>query len=218
MSRADGANGGRLRKRRRSASPPDEVTEPISKRSSLRKLPSLSTKRTSVLAPASKDLREDTGANLTRKTRGVKTEVPNTTPHAGETTNNGAAASVPQNRGRSTAPKGSAQSVDLQGSSDTGPDLQAVMTRIIDHGESVDNQYAAHGEHPSDMLEAEGLLSLGATVQLKIQSLPILDNLVCPVHRNSCLCLPYLGGPNPDDFCQFDSSRNPGIDDTKRKL
>ena len=58
------------------------------------------------------------------------------------------------------------------------PDLAAVITRIIDHGEHIDNHYAAQGYDDMGMVDTESFLPLGASLHLKTQSLPILDNLV----------------------------------------
>ncbi|KAL8731178.1 MAG: hypothetical protein Q9166_003585 [cf. Caloplaca sp. 2 TL-2023] len=54
------------------------------------------------------------------------------------------------------------------------PDMHDVMSRIIDHGETVDSQYAATPD-------PEGIVPQGASLQLKVQSLPILDNLAIQI-------------------------------------
>ena len=60
------------------------------------------------------------------------------------------------------------------------PDLAAVISNIIKHGETIDNHYAAHGLNELGIVDTESFLPLGASMHLKIQSLPILDNLVSP--------------------------------------
>ena len=56
--------------------------------------------------------------------------------------------------------------------------MHAVMSKIIDHGETIDNQYGVSGEIPTGLARNGNTISRGASLQLKIQSLPILDNLV----------------------------------------
>ena len=70
------------------------------------------------------------------------------------------------------------------------PDLTAIITRIIDHGEHIDNHYAAQGYDVMGMVDTESFLPLGASLHLKTQSLPILDNLVSDFvvwHQDSVL-------------------------------
>ncbi len=63
--------------------------------------------------------------------------------------------------------------------STSAPDLAAVIANIIDHGEHVDNHWATQGYGYDRMaVDTESWPSVGASLHLKIQSLPILDNLV----------------------------------------
>lgn len=62
---------------------------------------------------------------------------------------------------------------------EANPDLATVISNIITHGETIDNHYAAHGLNELGIVDTESFLPLGASMHLKIQSLPILDNLVC---------------------------------------
>lgn len=57
------------------------------------------------------------------------------------------------------------------------PDMNAVMSQIINHGQTVDSQYALHSD-PSASANTEGIFSKSAISLLRTQSLPILDNLV----------------------------------------
>lgn len=61
----------------------------------------------------------------------------------------------------------------------SAPDLASVIASIIDHGEHVDNHWGAQGyEYDGMAVDTEDWLSVDASLHLKIQSLPILDNLV----------------------------------------
>ena len=74
-------------------------------------------------------------------------------------------------------------------------DMHAVINQIIDHGEHVESQYG---------VPDEGTAVVFTTSQLKIQSLPILENVVsrilaaCPLSR-----LTPAGGASLDDFRQY---------------
>ena len=57
-----------------------------------------------------------------------------------------------------------------------GAELQAVIQHIINHGQSIDNRRG--GGEDEAVIDIDTLYSLGASVSLKTQSLPILDNLV----------------------------------------
>ncbi|KAL8731794.1 MAG: hypothetical protein Q9181_004184, partial [Wetmoreana brouardii] len=144
------------RKRRRSPSPNLVLgTEPEHKRSTLRKAPSPIIKRT----PATD-------------------------------TNNSAFRGIVENDG--LPPECSIlQQTDGPGSPSTSghannpigphPDMHAVINKIIDHGESVDIQYAARNDNVAGLANPDSILGLGASSQLKVQSLPILENLAVQI-------------------------------------
>jgi hypothetical protein len=74
---------------------------------------------------------------------------------------------------------------DINGNHDAGdgatdPEVAAV-TRILDRGERVEEQYALDQQPAatSGQPASKGLTFVKASLHLKIQSLPILDNLVC---------------------------------------
>ncbi len=67
---------------------------------------------------------------------------------------------------------------------EANPDLATVISNIINHGETIDNHYAAHGLNELGIVDTESFLPLGASMHLKIQSLPILDNLVRYIEAN----------------------------------
>ena len=56
------------------------------------------------------------------------------------------------------------------------PDLNSVFAEIINHGETVET--ASQGYAAMGMVDTESYSQLGASLHLKLQSLPILDNLV----------------------------------------
>ena len=61
-------------------------------------------------------------------------------------------------------------------------DMQAVIKRIVHHSEHVDSHYASQSYNEMGTVDTESFLPLGASLHLKTQSLPILDNLVsCPM-------------------------------------
>lgn len=58
------------------------------------------------------------------------------------------------------------------------PDIDAVISDIINHGETIESHYASQGYAAMGMVDTESYSQLGASLHLKLQSLPILDNLV----------------------------------------
>ena len=58
------------------------------------------------------------------------------------------------------------------------PDINAVIADIINHGETVESHCASQGYAAMGMVDTESYSQLGASLHLKLQSLPILDNLV----------------------------------------
>lgn len=65
------------------------------------------------------------------------------------------------------------------------PDMDAVMSQIIQHDNSVDGQYAHHGEVPASA-DTLDIFPPSASAQLKIQCLPVLDNLVSLALDRQC--------------------------------
>ena len=57
-------------------------------------------------------------------------------------------------------------------------DINAVIADIINHGETVESHCASQGYAAMNMVDTESYSQLGASLHLKLQSLPILDNLV----------------------------------------
>jgi hypothetical protein len=56
-------------------------------------------------------------------------------------------------------------------------DLNRVFN-VVDHGETADGQNISQGYDTMGTVDTESFHQLGANLHLKIQSLPILDNLV----------------------------------------
>jgi hypothetical protein len=62
------------------------------------------------------------------------------------------------------------------------PDVAEVISHIMDHAERVEEQCAL-SQRLEESGESKGLVFIKANAHLKIQSLPILDNLVCDIER-----------------------------------
>ncbi|KAL8918550.1 MAG: hypothetical protein Q9172_005371 [Xanthocarpia lactea] len=160
----------RIRKRRRSASSATDETEPNSKRPDPRKAHS----------PVSKPTPTTANTNTHGPRGGSPCQgIPPSKQDATIKTFGG-------NERQDDDPLGEILQEDSGGSSTSGngspvpepsPDMHAVISKIIDHGETVDSQYGAHGDNANGLAQVEGILPQGASKQLKIQSLPILDNL-----------------------------------------
>ena len=58
------------------------------------------------------------------------------------------------------------------------PDINTVIADIINHGETVESHCASQGYAAMGMVDTESYSQLGASLHLRLQSLPILDNLV----------------------------------------
>ncbi len=188
----NGENGtisSRLRKRRRTASSPTETTPSAPKATSLRKTTSPNNKRISnevALQETARDISQDAAVQNAPK-RSPQHVVPFPTQDTASNTSHGnLVSSKPQ------ADVNSEQSHTLQETpsrspskpwerpsyASVGPDLEAVITKIIDHGETIDHLYATQGYDDMGIVDTESFVSLGASLHLKTQSLPILDNLV----------------------------------------
>ena len=57
-------------------------------------------------------------------------------------------------------------------------DINTVIADIINHGETVESHCGSQGYAAMGMVDTESYSQLGASLHLKLQSLPILDNLV----------------------------------------
>lgn len=61
------------------------------------------------------------------------------------------------------------------------PDINTVIADIINHGETVESHCASQGYAAMGMVDTESYSQLGASLHLKLQSLPILDNLATQI-------------------------------------
>ena len=161
----------RIRKRRRSASSAIDETEPNLKRPDARKAHSPISKRTPTTTNTNTQ-----GPRDGNPCQGI--------PHSKQ---DATIKTLGGNERQDDDPLRKILQEDSGGSSISGngsfvaepnPDMHAVISKIIDHGETVDSQYGAHGDNANGLAQVEGILPQGASKQLKIQSLPILDNLV----------------------------------------
>lgn len=154
-----GTIGSRLRKRRRTGSSPVEGTP---------------SKRPNTRQTTSPDSKRNTHTQI--ETQARESTLPPTHP-----TMNGTAEPLPEVVEREIHKPAiePAEPAPLPAASSSAPDLAAVIANIIDHGEHVDNHWAAQGyEYDGTAVDSDDWLSVGASLNLKIQSLPILDNLV----------------------------------------
>ena len=73
------------------------------------------------------------------------------------------------------------------------PDFNAVIADIINHGETVDNQYAVRHYEDVPMPQAGNFPLSSASFKLKTQSLPVLENLVSlrrsPSYKALCIMM-----------------------------
>jgi hypothetical protein len=179
----NGTIGSRLRKRRRTGSSP--ATLPAPRATSSRKPKSPNSKRTpnkASLREASQDSPQDTAVhNASERSPRRVTPIPTSdAPLQNSVTTelrvNGHTEQphIPQEAPFKPPPKPR----ERPSYASVAPDLAAVIARIIDHGEHIDNHYAAQGYDDMGMVDTESFLPLGASLHLKTQSLPILDNLV----------------------------------------
>ena len=185
----NGTIGSRLRKRRRTGSSPTETTPSAPKPTSLRKTTSPNTKRRSndvALQKTTHDNPQDAAIQNTPKRSPqhvslfpTQNTTSNTPPRDLVILETQADADTEQSHmlhGTPTEPPSKPQERPSYAS--VGPDLEAVINKIIDHGETVDHHYATQGYDDMGMVDTESFVSLGASLHLKTQSLPILDNLV----------------------------------------
>ncbi|KAI4268010.1 MAG: hypothetical protein L6R38_008002 [Xanthoria sp. 2 TBL-2021] len=160
----------RLRKRRRSASPTIDDSARSSKRFNLRNAPSPAAKRISTAVEIDAQSLDNTSAR--QGVRSSKQDATATVPGEDESRDEAALRRMLQ---------GQSEDASLSGNEDlaaeASPDMHAVMSKIIDHGETIDSQYEARGDTTSGLAHPEHIVPQGASLQLKIQSLPILDNL-----------------------------------------
>ena len=200
--------GSRLRKRRRTGSSPSEVTTQTSRATSAKKIASPSNKRTPNEATLP-DISQNTHQialeqSIPKKSPQPATSFPNRNganqtlsenpvipdPHAVEDTEQ-------SHVSQETPPEPLAKPQQRPSNAAVTPEMQAVIKRIVHHSEHVDNHYAAQGYNEMGIVDTESFLPLGASLHLKTQSLPILDNLVsCAMTRITFFLRAEIGNSN----------------------
>lgn len=165
---------GRLRKRQRSPSPTANEQGHPRKRTSLRKAPSPVTKRTS----NAKSSREKATPNPARRGRPATDQGLQSTPsEVIQSEDHGAPRQESLAAQQTAKVEGAAEVEEANDIAQTSADMNAVISQIVDHGETVDSQHALRGDTSPAAITAVPF-PRSASFQLKTQSLPVLDNLV----------------------------------------
>ena len=190
MDREDETIGSRLRKRHRTGSFPTEDKNTRPKRSNLRKTLSPESKRTRpgrirqnrspVIEPPTNGLHPDSTVSPPSSSNSSPQPLVSSTEPGPEH----ASFSEPTNFSNIPPPP------QRPLSSFVANDLASVIANIIDHGEQVDNLRGYDEEW--GMVDTESLHTVGASLHLKTQSLPILDNLVSLELYERLLCATLL--------------------------
>ena len=166
--------GSRLRKRRRTGSPPPEESSPALKRAYSKRAASAISNR----GQAEIVVQETPSGANTRSQRTARTSAQGkdkafeTIQVAGDSGNENATEVVEQGPQQTYEEQRSAPESATQ-------DFNNIIADIISHGETVDSHYASQGYDAMGTVDTESFTKLGASLHLKTQSLPILDNLVC---------------------------------------
>lgn len=199
------------RKRQRSPSPSVDEPEASGKHSKRRKTPSPNLKRTAAATFNSKTSRPKADPTSTHHVPcSVDHDHTATALEGTETEEHGNSGEKPYAPQHTAEALGSSDAEPANEVAESNPDMNAVLTQIIDHGETLDNQHAGRRGNAAGLANGEVILSLGASLQLKLQSLPILDNLVSPlIISDQMRMLIWAGCASPHNLCQLLVSRNP---------
>ena len=164
--------GSRLRKRRRTDSSPTEESSPAPKRTHARKATAASSKhgeapnppQTAFSTPIAKPKLPQEKPSLATGESHHRSQTDYTLKQAkpSENTQQDPSSSVPP------PIAGGPHAADFNG----------IITDIVNHEETVDSHYASQGYDAKGTVDTESFHQLGASLHLKTQSLPILDNLV----------------------------------------
>ncbi|MCJ1259131.1 TTAGGG repeat binding factor [Lignoscripta atroalba] len=183
VDEGNGTIGSRLRKRRRTGSTPAAGTPPIKKRPNTRHTTSPEDKRSRAeMGPRA------TATSIEPLTNGTRVKSPSLTPLASSSISQAPSemsrVPSPASRVSARASRTPAEDFILQQQqerpifSTTAPELAMIIEDIIDHGEHVDS---LRGYDEMGFVDTESLPTLGASLHLKTQSLPILDNLATQI-------------------------------------
>lgn len=178
--------GSRLRKRRRTGSSPIEKTRPSPRRSVLKKstLPHVKQPSSTVSGynpPSQVDSSlssPNSSAQYHTVTQGLVQDSLSQTASQdlrnGQTVNNSMATRLTPQSSAVLPPEILSQP----------PNLATIIANIIEHGEAIERRYLEMGQ-----VDTEGFTFLNASHHLKLQSLPILDNLVSAWIKWRCFAL-----------------------------
>lgn len=197
---AAGTIGSRLRKRRRTASIPAEEVSLKTKRSSLRKTTSPKSRRTSQentnasVEPAKRDIRLERTAHSNGKERATSDNNSDTISQCSEPVSGSASVALHVRQPAFPIPptnlqlRSSEHDVARFASQNQGPssaalpnDLQSIIANIMRHSDQVAG-IAENGNAGPSRINTDNIYISGATIGLKTQCLPILDNLVSSNH------------------------------------
>ncbi|KAI4174424.1 MAG: hypothetical protein LQ343_002361 [Gyalolechia ehrenbergii] len=168
----------RPRKKRRSPSNPLDDLEPSGKRSNPRKTPSPRLKRTAIANSNARTSHQKPDQTSTRHGPWSADGNLLNTALEGTETKDGGSPLAPQQREEDL---GFSDTRHASDAAETNPDMDAVMTQIIQRGETIDNQDAGRSANAAGLANSNGTFPLRASDQLKIQSLQILENLAVQV-------------------------------------
>lgn len=152
--------GSRLRKRRRSASPPRDESPVVAKRQSARQETSPDVTRNKL---------ESTPRGINKRPRTTAQDTPLDIPSATGTLATTAIEITPRISQAPVVPRSPTE------------DFQAVFANIISHGETLESLRASQGYDEMGTVDTASFLPQQANLHLKTQSLPILDNLASTV-------------------------------------
>ncbi|KAL9594611.1 MAG: hypothetical protein Q9219_006941 [cf. Caloplaca sp. 3 TL-2023] len=172
----------RLRKRRRTQSPAEDIPVSASKRSNPRKVLSPKVKRGALVDNNAKPSRKPTvSATAHQELRIADHVTANSIVEGTENDDAPGSGEGPQDIQPAAEALGLSNARYGNGITATSPDMNTVISQIIDHGQTIDNQYGSGSHDTAGLAGPHGTFPAGASLQLKIQSLPVLDNLAIQV-------------------------------------
>lgn len=167
---SEASGDGRLRKRKRSPSPSTNEQESSGKRTNARKAPSPVAKRTATSNANAKASREKVASTITRRGRRPADQTLLSAAAGGAKGEDyglpGQEPLAPQQTREVDGPGELNEANEMVQSSS---ELNAGMSQIIDHGQTADTSASTDAHLP---------FPISASSQLKVLSLPVLDNLV----------------------------------------
>ncbi|MCJ1268489.1 TTAGGG repeat binding factor [Lobaria immixta] len=179
--------GSRLRKRRRIESSPKEKASSTPKRANQKKPVSLESKRPQTnLAPKGKQPVTPSYSLYSTPYSSIRpfpvhqgehaTNGPQEAPAVPEPEVNGVVKGPFEVAEGATSLNASSQTQQYMPLATVSPDLAALIRNIVERGEAIDKRYGEMG-----YVDTESFVPLGASLHLKVQCLPILDNLATQI-------------------------------------